>query len=211
MFDLEKSITEWRQQMLAAGIKTPVPLEELEGHLREEVERQMKSGLNNQKAFETATGRIGRMDVLKQEFQKLDQADKIQRQKQIAAIIFAVILGFYSLAVAGILLKNNLTLDERLSGFASIATGLLLVYFIWQLAPRFFPVFTNRVIRSAIGFWGGISGMIWFSAFAYFILPRCEFTQGQSIVAVLWAAIPLIVLPQLAFLGIEKSERQTES
>ena len=34
MFDLEKSITRWREQMLAAGIKTPSPLEELENHLR---------------------------------------------------------------------------------------------------------------------------------------------------------------------------------
>ena len=40
--------------MLAAGIKTPVPLEELEIHLREEIERQMKSGLNEQKAFKIA-------------------------------------------------------------------------------------------------------------------------------------------------------------
>jgi len=37
MFSLEKSISEWRRQMLAAGIKTPVPLEELEIHLREEI------------------------------------------------------------------------------------------------------------------------------------------------------------------------------
>ena len=51
MFDLEQSIAEWRQQMLAAGIKTPVPLEELEIHLREEIERQMKSGLNEQTGF----------------------------------------------------------------------------------------------------------------------------------------------------------------
>ena len=29
-------MTDWRRQMIAAGIKTPVPLEELEIHLREE-------------------------------------------------------------------------------------------------------------------------------------------------------------------------------
>jgi hypothetical protein len=46
MFNLEQSIIEWRKQMLAAGIKTPVPLDELEIHLREEIERQMASGLD---------------------------------------------------------------------------------------------------------------------------------------------------------------------
>ncbi len=30
MFDLENAIADWRRQMLAAGIQTPVPLEELE-------------------------------------------------------------------------------------------------------------------------------------------------------------------------------------
>jgi len=37
MFDLEQAIIAWRQQMLAAGIKSPVPLEELENHLRDEI------------------------------------------------------------------------------------------------------------------------------------------------------------------------------
>jgi len=32
MFNLEQAIADWRQKMLAAGIETPVPLEELELH-----------------------------------------------------------------------------------------------------------------------------------------------------------------------------------
>jgi hypothetical protein len=40
MFDLEKSIPEWRQKMFAAGISA-VALEELESHLREEIEQQI--------------------------------------------------------------------------------------------------------------------------------------------------------------------------
>ena len=52
MFSLEQSISEWRKQMLAAGIQTPVPLEELEVHLRDEIEQQIKSGSDEQQAFE---------------------------------------------------------------------------------------------------------------------------------------------------------------
>jgi hypothetical protein len=40
MFNLEQAISEWRRQMIAVGIKTPVPLEELESHLREDVEQR---------------------------------------------------------------------------------------------------------------------------------------------------------------------------
>jgi H+/Cl- antiporter ClcA len=73
MFNLDQSISEWRQQMLAAGIKTPVPLEELEIHLREDVERQMQSGVNAQNALEAAMQRVGQADVLKNEFGKVER------------------------------------------------------------------------------------------------------------------------------------------
>src|ERR1700685_143219 len=70
MFDLEKSIADWRLQMLAAGIKTPVPLEELEIHLREEIEQQIQLGLKGQNAFEIDTRQIGSASTLKKEFKK---------------------------------------------------------------------------------------------------------------------------------------------
>jgi Na+/melibiose symporter-like transporter len=73
MFDLEQSIADWRRQMLAAGIKTPVPLEELEIHLREEIERQMKSGLNEQKAFEISVQQIGQSENIEIEFKKIER------------------------------------------------------------------------------------------------------------------------------------------
>jgi hypothetical protein len=72
MFDLEQSIADWRKQMLAAGIKTPVPLEELEIHLREEIEQQMKLGLNEQEIFNSAVQKIGQAGSLKTEFKKAD-------------------------------------------------------------------------------------------------------------------------------------------
>jgi hypothetical protein len=71
MFNLEQSIGEWRQKILAAGIKSPVLLEELESHLREEIERQRKSGLNEQDAFNLAIQEIGHANALTAEFKKI--------------------------------------------------------------------------------------------------------------------------------------------
>ncbi len=79
MFNLEQTILEWRRQMLSAGIKTPVPLEELEIHLREEIERQTRSGLNEAEAFEAAVGKIGQAHVLQREFKKVGNDHKIMR------------------------------------------------------------------------------------------------------------------------------------
>lgn len=71
MFNLERSVAAWRAQMLAAGIKTPAPLGELEIHLREEIEQSRKSGLSERKAFEIAVRKIGQGHVLKGEFKKV--------------------------------------------------------------------------------------------------------------------------------------------
>ena len=71
MFDLEKAIAEWRREMLATGIKTPAPLEELESHLREEIERQVKSGLDELSAFHLAVQKIGAPSSLQTEFKKV--------------------------------------------------------------------------------------------------------------------------------------------
>jgi hypothetical protein len=73
MFNLEQTILEWRRQMLSAGIKTPVPLEELEIHLREEIEQQTKSGLSETEAFKTAIQKIGQAHVVQNEFKKVEE------------------------------------------------------------------------------------------------------------------------------------------
>lgn len=68
MFNLEQSIVEWRRQMIAGGVTTPELLEELESHLREEIEQQIKSGLSESEAFKIAVQNIGHAGLLKAEF-----------------------------------------------------------------------------------------------------------------------------------------------
>lgn len=84
MFDLEQSIANWCRQMLAAGIKSPVPLEELEVHLREEIERQERAGLGGQQAFESAIQKIGNATALKKEFRNVEPwRQKLARLKSV--------------------------------------------------------------------------------------------------------------------------------
>jgi hypothetical protein len=73
MFELEKSIAQWRQQMLAAGIKTTDSLDELENHLREEVRKQIALGQKPERAFEIAVEQMGRPSVLKKESAKVHE------------------------------------------------------------------------------------------------------------------------------------------
>jgi len=101
MFKLEEAISEWRRQMLSAGIKSPAPLDELQSHLYDEIEQQMKSGIKAQQAFENAVTRIGQANVLKGEFNKI----KCKAVNRIMPIILGAIgigvgMGFVLPAVA---------------------------------------------------------------------------------------------------------------
>jgi hypothetical protein len=105
MFNLEQTIAEWRRQMRAAGIKTPVPLEELEIHLRDEIDQQMKSGLAEQEAFNSGVQKMGQAHALQNEFKKVGETkilNKYVMKKFIHGIILAV-FGFGCLFVWGIL------------------------------------------------------------------------------------------------------------
>ena len=86
MPDLDQSIAEWREQMLAAGIKTPVPLEELESHLREEIERQLQFGLKEREAFETTVQQFGQAYLIGNEFGKIGETTMKERMKRIVII-----------------------------------------------------------------------------------------------------------------------------
>jgi hypothetical protein len=72
MFNLESSIANWRKEMLAAGIPSPAPLEELESHLREEVERLKRTGLDPERAFALAVQKLGPAMALKMEYSKVE-------------------------------------------------------------------------------------------------------------------------------------------
>jgi hypothetical protein len=70
MVDLEQSFADWRWQMLAAGIRSPELVEELELHLREEVEQQMRFTGDALEAFAAAVARMGSPAELQREFHK---------------------------------------------------------------------------------------------------------------------------------------------
>lgn len=70
MFDLEYAITEWRQQLSAGGIASPEVLDELESHLRDDVQQQLSCGVRDAQAFQNAIQHVGQPAALKSEFAK---------------------------------------------------------------------------------------------------------------------------------------------
>ena len=175
--------------MLAAGIKSPVLLEELESHLREEIERQMKSGISAQEAFTDAVQQIGKADMMKNEFEKVDGARELRAWKQIQIISFTG-LGVISLFIAAcVIFKlgsfSEVSPSQQMSGLAAVAVMILLAGGGY-LGHGFFPIVLNKRMRDAICISSGVLMVIWWAVFFNIILPRFALTTNQLDVAILW-------------------------
>jgi len=72
MRDMEKEIAEWRRGMRETSKHRPQALDELEAHLREEIERLVRSGTSSEEAFELAVAKLGPPGAVGAEFEKLE-------------------------------------------------------------------------------------------------------------------------------------------
>ena len=92
MHEVDQAVVEWRRQMTHAGIMTPEILDELESHLREDVEREMASGVDASQAIRAAIQRLGAPGLLRVEFGKTER-NTMKRVFSIGAGIVGVLVG----------------------------------------------------------------------------------------------------------------------
>jgi hypothetical protein len=71
MFDLEEQIAKWRRTAADALGNRPEVIDELESHLRDDVQRLVQSGQSAEAAWETAVTRLGATKQLAAEFAKV--------------------------------------------------------------------------------------------------------------------------------------------
>ncbi|EEF62681.1 hypothetical protein [Pedosphaera parvula] len=191
MFNLEQEIKKWRRQLAAGGIKSSAALEELECHLREDIQRQMQSGVGAQPAFEDAVRRIGKVETLKEEFMKIKRTEA--QQRRLARI--SLIIGGMVYLLGGIfgLLKSDLGSTERLLGFAAVIFSLLSLG-SGRYLSRFLPVLTSDRARIKVQFACALPAVAWVFVYFYVILPHCNLTLGEVVVATLWGIAPLAIV-----------------
>jgi hypothetical protein len=192
MFDLEQSIKEWRRQMLAAGVKTPVPLEELECHLREDVEQQAKSGLSEAEAFTGAVQKIGEAQAVKKEFEKVEQTAKARPRKFMDVFMMGFAIIFPLWVGDSVYFKtggfSQATASERNSALVAVALFALL---LWggRLGYKLLPVIRLKRTRDVLFGASYASIIIWCVVFLNLIVPRYEFTCDQFTTAILWGLL----------------------
>jgi hypothetical protein len=194
MFDLEESIADWRKQMLAAGIESPVPLEELEIHLREEIERQMQRGAKVQNAVETAIRQIGGAEKITTEFNKVAASKAVHNWRLFEWFFMASTL-LIPLIVAGqaFVFKSNvfseMSSGQQISVFAAAMVFSLCASAMWW-AHQKCPALRTRKIRDAIL----VPVVLWVLISAWVVIPRFNFTEVQTALASMWALAPFGIL-----------------
>jgi hypothetical protein len=100
MFDLERRIQQWRQTLAGALGDRPDAIDELEGHLREEVQRRVQPGQAPEQAWEAALQRLGEPGRLAEEFAKVPPAPWLP------ARLVALALAVLAAGLAGLLLSE---------------------------------------------------------------------------------------------------------
>lgn len=180
--------------MLAAGIKSAATLDELELHLREEIERLLESGLDEPNAFTAAVKNLGPAQSLRDEFKKVN-ATLSPRQWLAFEILFLANALVYPLMLGA---NAFLVRDGSFSGMnfgqqmSSVAAGFVLSLFAFGL--RFFclrfPTLLTRRIRDVLF----VPILAWLVVFGWVIMPHCNFDDRVRSVASLWGFSPFGLL-----------------
>ena len=186
--------------MLAAGVKNPNVLDELESHLREDVARQVQSGLGAEQAFEAAAQRIGEAHALKTEFAKAGQAPEAGRKRMgYACVVF--LIGFILLLSGDTILQMQMSLGEQITAF-TVVVFTLVIACGWRYAVPFLPVISNKekmmAVGSACSFYLKATAFLMPAAFVWlfsvvFLMPKLqEICQAAGMTVFNFGAVPAI-------------------
>jgi hypothetical protein len=149
MFDLEQAVQEWRQTMALALCGQSDVIDELESHLRDEVQRLVQAGQMPQQAWKAALDRLGSSEQLTVEFGKLATVNALSwRPAQVLFLAHAAI----ALLLAWLLMARwwNGVIDSLLTAHIFIVTvGYSAMFAVGAIAVW-------SVLARALGSWNPV-------------------------------------------------------
>jgi hypothetical protein len=213
MFNLESAIEDWRRRMTAGGIKSAATLDELESHLRDDVEAQLKSGQAAEACFDAAVQRLGRPEALRREFAEAGYAPRFRGWNWLVAVCFA--FPILCLARGTIILIQIFGLwywdfspTDRVLGWAAVV-ALILAVCSWLFSHRVLPVMPDRRKRIAMIVACSELVLIWYAFVPGVVLDvwLASPTAGRYIVTMLWLMVLWVMLLGVTY-GLEQAARR---
>ncbi len=179
MFELENAVTDWRAGLKNAGSCTNADIEELETHLREQIDHLLRCELTEEEAFLIASRRLGDTSTLTHEFQKINGGSIFTRRLfwMVAGILTYLLTMSASsvvtqvcttLASLGGMRGVSLVVVNIVAKFLSLGVALVLLYTFWR--SRSACAQSSRLIRS----WPGKIVLVWFVALAMLLFTAIQ-------------------------------------
>lgn len=204
MLNLDKAITDWRNQLIASRVTTAEVLDELESHLREDVRAQVRAGVNIENAFDIARERLGRGDALKTEFKKVES-----RSAPLMRLICLIFVGLILWMSGYTFVSLEMNSGEQIVAYAAVAFTLL-VACGWRHAVPYLPVILHKGKRMTVGLACIVSGFVASNLFCQFVLAPFERNRDGLMPAIgFWAVFPIAVFACLG-LGLMMSARDRQ-
>ena len=140
---LESQITQWRAAVTRNHAVDSLDVQELEGHLREQIADLEQTGLSEEEAFLVAVKRLGAVDQVTAEFAR-EHGDRLWKQLVLvgdspARRPFLSMLAFAGVAAVGIQIARLASGDSAAPWFLRdlglFVLPVLAVYFLWLRRP----------------------------------------------------------------------------
>lgn len=139
MFDLNREITKWRNNLTRSETLGESDIDELEGHLREEVGSLKGSKLSVQEAFLVAAHRLGGTARLSDEYAKINRGKRFRQNVSwmIAGILTYLLATHFDAAVSKgcvLLAANSGITGSNSLGFIGFGLKILtlITTFVWD-------------------------------------------------------------------------------
>jgi hypothetical protein len=168
-FNLDEEIADWRRALLSRDAIGRDEAEELEDHLRQEVERLAGQGLSAREAFSTASQRVGSVESLAGEYAKVNRYPWWNKRLQ------PVLVGYLTFTRS-----EPIRLTQPVGLFGTLAVICLLFY---AASPTYYGLTVDTWLYEVME----NPETVW--------LRRCFFFMGmeavnQIMAAFLWRKLP---------------------
>jgi hypothetical protein len=152
MFDLNEQIIKWRSNLAQSQTLGSSDIDELESHLREEIEHLTGLKLSEEEAFLVATHRLGSTDSLAGEYAKINRSSIFRRRLSlmITGILTYLLATHFATAVSKdcvLLAANSGITGYRSLGFIGFGSQILIL-----MTTFFLGYFICRLIIQRPGF-----------------------------------------------------------
>jgi hypothetical protein len=152
MFDLNEQIIKWRSNLAQSQTLGNSDIDELESHLREEIENLKASNLSDEEAFLIATHRLGSTDSLAVEYEKINRGIKFRNKLSwIATGVLGYFLAHYLIGTVSVALAVGSGEMDLGPGIVVIVLKMLFWSMILLLCYQLYKGnFDNLKIRTSL-------------------------------------------------------------